>query len=277
MEYSVAPSSARMCDMLDEVLSLIFDHLDVLDLKSASLVCRRWAKVTFAGRRMKRLCLKVDAEARDRTVAQDFSEVLLKSTRNYRHVVFARNGTWCPTYFLQLLRKLTGSIQTLQVFPEWSLSLHDLKLLLLEVPYLQRLSLRSELRHGYFVDVGRKPGQGEWLPVLKKLKHLQLARDSGWLRCDAFSVRTIAPHLERLVMDCHSEHALDVYRHFSGQLKSVEVVFVQSDYFTRFSEVPFPCLEELDCYCDERTLPFTDNGTVESACSFFRRLSKLRQ
>ncbi|XP_058065772.1 uncharacterized protein LOC131215397 [Anopheles bellator] len=64
-------------DLPDEMLCSIFDELDVYELKLASLVCRRWADLTFSGRRMDRVMLvKCDCNC----------AFVINTKRNYRNV-----------------------------------------------------------------------------------------------------------------------------------------------------------------------------------------------
>ncbi|ETN66247.1 hypothetical protein AND_001963 [Anopheles darlingi] len=261
-------SKLELSDLPDELLVMIFDHLDVVGLKEASMVCSRWAGLAFSGRRMDRVLLKVDYTLHE---PADYDKTFLESSRNYRHLQYAYSSEEMGlNYFLRLLGKFKNSIQTLKIWPSFFITLHQLQQILLELPDVQHLSVQSRICY----DFERRNIPQEPFPVRSKLRSLLLDTEIG-LQCDGFDIRTVAPNLACLDMDCDSQQALEVYTHFSGQLTSVGVFFKTDEYFLTFCELAFPLLEELDFYCDDQQM--FDPTAVRTICRFFRNLTKLRR
>ncbi|XP_050094819.1 uncharacterized protein LOC126577335 [Anopheles aquasalis] len=267
LEESEEPK-LELSDLPDELLVMIFDKLDVLGLKEASLVCSRWAGLAFSGCRMDRVLLKVDYTLHE---PADYDKTFLESTRNYRHLQYAYSTEEMGlNYFLNLLKKFKNSLQTLKIWPNFFITLYQLQQILLELPDLQHLSVQSRICYDFEMrNVPQEP-----FPVRSKLRSLLLDTEIG-LQCDGFDIRTVAPNLACLDMDCDSQQALEVYKHFSGQLTSVGVFFKIEDFFLRFCELTFPLVEILDFYCDDEQM--FDRTAVRTICSFFRNLTKLRR
>uniref|UniRef100_A0A182FKG4 F-box domain-containing protein n=1 Tax=Anopheles albimanus TaxID=7167 RepID=A0A182FKG4_ANOAL len=258
----------QLSDLPDELLVMIFDKLDVLGLKEASMVCSRWAGLAFSGRRMDRVLLKVDYTLHE---PADYDKTFLESTRKYRHLQYAYNTEEMGlSFFLNLLKKFKTSIQTLKIWPNFFITLYQLQQILLELPDLQHLSVQSRICY----DFEMRNDPQEPFPVRSKLQSLLLDTEIG-LQCDGFDIRVVAPNLTCLDMDCDSQQALDVYKHFSHQLTSVGVFFKTDDFFLGFCELAFPLLEILDFYCDEQQM--FDPTAVRIICGFFRNLTKLRR
>ncbi|XP_058067176.1 uncharacterized protein LOC131216644 [Anopheles bellator] len=238
-----------MSDLPDELWCTIFDYLDLVTLKDASLVCRRWADLTFSGKRMNRVALD----------GCFFPE----SNRNYRHVRLAyslktRFDDWC-----QVVRKYSPSIVTLEIEMCSFITSLELQTLLAHLPSLYHLTIRNG-----FKECTESIIPYELLPTLKYLSFDKNQDSSAAVRlCMA------APNLECLHMNCTAARELDVYRHFSGQLKLVYVAFLTPNFYNPFMELNFPCLEELSIYemLDE---PEYD---LETSQEFFRRHTSLRR
>ncbi|XP_058130747.1 uncharacterized protein LOC131272891 [Anopheles coustani] len=91
------------------------------------------------------------------------------------------------------------------------------------------------------------------LPVFHQLYDLIMWHYSSLLE-ETFDICSIAPNLQRISMDCHTENALKVFKHFSHQLKSVKASFKQVDLVASFCKMSFPELLEIEvafCYSDE--------------------------
>ncbi|XP_058065604.1 uncharacterized protein LOC131215233 [Anopheles bellator] len=259
---ALVPAKAQFWDLPDEILGIVFDNLDVYELKTISLVCKRWCKVVFCGSRMDKVCITVRCDINDQ-----YYKLLLKTTRIYRHIDLSP-GSERMVFddFIQFLRKSKNSVHSLKICPTFHVTLNQLRLIVLEVPNLQQLSIHTIAPYANFEQMNERH---ESFPSLPKLTHLCIGKESSVLPFDEFSVRTIAFHLKCLDMHCDSQDQLKVFRHFSGQLKFVRVVFATKDFFDRFFELIFPDLNELEILdnCYEKK----PDG------EFFRSLTSLRR
>ncbi|XP_052873088.1 uncharacterized protein LOC128278400 [Anopheles cruzii] len=243
-------------DLPDEVLEQIFDHLDLYELKLASLVCRRWAKVTFSGRRMDRVWFLLCGAT---------WKTLLNIKRPYRNIhqlgfrskaPFKRLSRFLQTLKLPVRRLKVGN----------GLTLEELRLILLEVPELQDLCIAIGIK--FPIPDSPRP----FPQVLTKLKCLKLDRyQSNLFDCFRMNVA----NLQSLYMSCGIESDLEIWRYVSGQLKLAHVYWFYPTYFFQFFELTFPHLEDL-------TIKEPGYGTTEKKASsrshdFFRRHSLLRR
>ncbi|XP_058054831.1 uncharacterized protein LOC131206329 [Anopheles bellator] len=219
------------------------------DLKNASLVCRRWSSLTFSGRRMDRVQLKIDFRFND---AEEYFKILQNSSRRYRVLVLLynrhRKGL---TYFFQLLRKFKKSIRTITTWNNFFITSHELRKMLVEVPKVQHLSVLAELC--FDIELNNEP-----IKPFDRTKPIE-----------------IAPQLQTLKMDCDTDEALNVYRYFSDRLKFVAVYFKTDICHQRFCELRFPCLEQLEYWCED--IQYRREDMIESLCQFFQSLANLRQ
>ncbi|XP_058057050.1 uncharacterized protein LOC131205207 [Anopheles bellator] len=244
-------------DMPDEVLCQIFDKLDVYELKLASLVCRRWAELTFAGQRMDRVWFMLpDADW----------EPLLNIKRPYRNINHdGRLLTEVPFERLsRLLQILKLPVRMLQI--DYGLTFEELRLILLEVPELQHLSIKS-----YIDSNGKTNGP---FPVLTKLKCLELYRLEN-NEFDFFAMNIL--NLHSLYMSCDTDSELEAWKHLSGQLQLVNINQSKATHFSHFLELTFPHLE--DFTIEKLICETTEEENIVSSRGndFFRRHSLLRR
>ncbi|KXJ71895.1 hypothetical protein RP20_CCG019433 [Aedes albopictus] len=259
--------TTEISDLPEELLPCIFEHLPLQDLKNAALVCSSWAQAAASGRFLSRIMLRVDF--RD-GVHQQYRQYLVKSTRAYRNVGFYyRSDQLDLDLLLTVLKKFEESILCLKICPNYFIMVHDLRQMLVQVPNLESLYIVSRI----CPELGnREPVQP--FPVLRKLKQLYLENDAG-LQLDEIDFRRMSPNITSLDMDCDSERAHSVYRHFSSQLRELAVFFKRDDFFLPFCELRFPQLEILDFYCDDQQ--FDEPRAVLAVCKFFRQMPKLRR
>ncbi|XP_058054207.1 uncharacterized protein LOC131205917 [Anopheles bellator] len=205
----------------DEVLCQIFDKLDVYELKLASRVCRRWAELTFSGRRMNRVWL----------VKRDGNfDFLFNTKRNYRNI---RQWGGKDDQFASLVRLLHTPTPIVRMLVlECTLTSEHLRLLLLEAPELQHLSFSC------ITDSCEMNGP---FPVLAKLTSLSI--DGINDRIDLF--RRSVPNLQSLYMFCGTDLELDAWKYLSRQLKLVHVHSFRRKYVYPFLEITFPLFEDL--------------------------------
>ncbi|XP_052862252.1 uncharacterized protein LOC128268962 isoform X2 [Anopheles cruzii] len=237
-------------DLPDEVLEQIFDHLDLYELKIASLVCSRWAKVTFSGQRMDRVWFVLGGA--------DWKS-LLKIKRPYRNIRHSEGPFERLSRFLQTMKLPVRMLQF-----DYVLTFEELRLILLKVPELQHFSIRD------YIDYNCKTN--EPFPVLTKLKCLNLS-NSGNNQFDFF--RMNVANLQSLYMTCATNRDLEAWRYMSGQLKFVYVYESNSTYFSLFLELTFPHLEDFTM----RNFSGVTAETIATSRShgFFRRHSLLRR
>ncbi|XP_058060922.1 uncharacterized protein LOC131211441 [Anopheles bellator] len=194
----------------DEVLYQIFDYLDVYELKPASLVCRRWAELTFSGRRMKRVCLE------HRISDFDFFS---NTKRNYLNIKVNALYSQVDQFesLVRLLRTLKSNIRMLDL--KCDVTSEQLRLLLLEAPKLEYLKIKSNCKtNGPFTV---------------------LPDDHFNIICRSM------PSLQSLNMRCTCDFELKVWKHLSGQLKLAHVLLFCEEYIEPFLELTFPLLEDL--------------------------------
>ncbi|XP_052860516.1 uncharacterized protein LOC128267668 [Anopheles cruzii] len=240
-------------DLPNKLLEIIFDHLGVVDLKNASMVCRRWSDLAFLGRRMDRVML----------VPQfPWDKALLQSNRKYCHLEL-RETEKCSAYLKELFQ--TFSVSSLRL-KHGNLSHSVLRSILLDVPNLQHLTIDN--------IPGQMNKMVEPLPIMRKLEHLEnhsINSDS------ALPWYTIAPSLQGLKMCCDYEDQLEQWRLFSGQLKQVYASFgFQQNLLDRFCDMTFPLLEELSI----KSALFEGSFGAENSFQrheFFRRNASLRR
>ncbi|XP_055592991.1 uncharacterized protein LOC129744487 [Uranotaenia lowii] len=255
-------------DLPEEVIPYIFEHLPLIDLKNAALVCHSWSQIAFSGRFLKRIMLKLDF--RDESPTQ-YRRYLLESERAYRHLGFYyRSDQLDLSLILAVLQKFENSIISLKICPNYFIMLNDLRQILQQVPKLESLFIVSRI----CPELGHKPDLSEPFPVLSKLKHLYLENDGG-LQLEEIDFRTMTPNITSIDMDCDSKQALAVYDHFSSQLRDLAVFFKRDDFFLPFCELNFPKLEVLDFYGDDQQFDIPE--AVRVVCSFFRRMPRLRK
>lgn len=254
-------------DLPEELLPHIFDNLPLQDLKNVSLVSRLWSQIAFSGRFMNRVLLKLDF----RDGAPDLHrQYLLESSRAYRHIGFYyRSDQLDLGMLLEVLEKFEQSIVSLKICPNYFIMLAELRQILVQVPNLESLYIVSRI----CPELGSREPIPPF-PVMNKLKHLYLENDGG-LQLNEIDFRVMTPHITSLDMDCDSERALEVYTHFSEQLRELAVFFKRDDFFLPFCELRFPKLEVLDFYSDDQQFDIPE--AVRIVCAFFRRMPKLRR
>ncbi|XP_055625575.1 uncharacterized protein LOC129768149 isoform X2 [Toxorhynchites rutilus septentrionalis] len=170
---------------------------------------------------------------------------------------------------LTVIRKLENSIITVKICPNYFIMLHDLRQILGLVPNLENLYIVSRI----CPELGGREIM-EPFPVLRRLKHLYLENDGG-LQLDEIDFRDLTPNIVSLDMDCDSERALAVYKHFSLQLREIAVFFKRDDFFLPFCDLRFAELEVLDFHSDDQQ--FDVPYAVQTICNFFRRMPKLQK
>lgn len=214
----------EICDLLEEILEIIFDYLSVSDLKRASLVCLQWSRLAFSARRMDRIRFSVCLNYQQKNP-------LTGSQRQYRHIKFYagdRVGVM-DVECIQFLQSINKFVVSLDVSTLRESS--QIKRILMEVPNLRVLTIK------------KATGLMQ-LPVFQQLSELNI-QDYTSPTFETFDICTVAPNLQGIHMDCASEYALRVYRHFSHQLKSVKVMFGTRLYFDSFFEISFPELLDI--------------------------------
>ncbi|XP_052871793.1 uncharacterized protein LOC128277384 [Anopheles cruzii] len=237
-------------DLPNEVLEMIFDHLEAGDLNDASLVCRRWSALAFSERQMDRVKL---------VPTFPWDKDLLQGNRKYRHLKL-KDTEKCSTFVDELLPMF--DISSLRIRDN-CLSHSSLVSIFLNAPNLQHLSIRFE----------PKPMSNFYgsLPVMRKLEHLEIM----YARKRAVPWHTIAPSLQRLKMFCESEDQLKQWRFFSVQLKQVYVTCSKSNVLNRFCEMTFPLLEELSIKSELSVNRYKHDFFRRH--EFFRRNTSLRR
>ncbi|XP_052859657.1 uncharacterized protein LOC128266905 [Anopheles cruzii] len=234
-------------DLPNELLELIFDQLDMDYLKDASLVCRRWSDLTFSGRRMDRVKLVANFP---------WDKHLLQSNRQYSHLELGETEK-CFAHLKELFN--TFNVSSLRI-EDRDLSYSSLRLILLEAPNLQHLSIVCE------PDLMNE--MIDPLPVMRNLERLEI--DCSILG-RTFPLHMIAPSLKGLKMYCNDENQLEQWRRFSGQLKQACATCDGQNLLHRFCEMTFPLLEELSIIVEQ---PF--NISPDQQSDFCRRNSSLR-
>ncbi|XP_058067314.1 uncharacterized protein LOC131216758 [Anopheles bellator] len=243
-------------DLPEEVLCQIFDKLDLCELKLASLVCRRWAELTFSGQRMNRVWL---------VQPEGGWKLVLNTRRSYRNIL---QRIW-PTdsrfeSLAQLLRILKPHVRMLDM--RCSITFQQLRCVLQEVPELQRFEA-SVLSSRFNVPALTT---NEPFPVLTKLKCLKVHLLEG-NHFDFF--RMNVPNLHSLTMRCGTDLELKAWRYMSGQLKLVFIYVSNSTYCSQFLELTFPHLE--DFTMEETNFMRSEEITSMRGYDFFRRHSLL--
>ncbi|XP_050094981.1 uncharacterized protein LOC126577411 isoform X2 [Anopheles aquasalis] len=239
---------------------MIFDKLDVEGLKTASMVCRRWAELAFSGRRMDRVLLNVVDYIQ---APFSMNSTFLESNRNYRHIRYSYNHEDASLNdLLYLVSLFKSSLQTLIIRPDRMFRVYELQQILLKLPDLQHMIVASGLR--YVLEKQKS------FCVKHKLRSLRFGKmfDLPW---DGFDIRTVTPNLDCLQMDCGSQQALEVWKHFSGQLTSLGVYVATYDLFLSFCALAFPLLKALDYVVSHRQM--FDSTANDTNCRFLRNLT----
>ncbi|XP_052861016.1 uncharacterized protein LOC128268054 [Anopheles cruzii] len=191
-------------------------------------------------------------------------ELVLNTRRSYRNI-YHKNVLRIEGPFERLswfLQTLKFPVRRLKI--DYRITFEELRLILLEVPELQYLSIES------YIDFNCKTN--EPLPVLTKLKCLEL----GLFQSNLFDCfRMNVANLQSLYMSCETDGELETWRHLSGQLKLVHVFF--STYSSQFLELTFPHLE--DFTIEEVVYGTTEEEEIDLSRGndFFRRHSLLRR
>ncbi|XP_052871166.1 uncharacterized protein LOC128276743 [Anopheles cruzii] len=168
--------------------------------------------------------------------------IWLNSNRLYQHLELELGSRFGPTFeeVLQKLQKFGSHILTLIIWSQETLTTDQLQRLLALVPNVQELAISCLAIETPRNDPNRL---GAPCPKLAKLKHLQLSVVSSDLRAirDALRLPSNAPQLEGLAL-CNDDGSFaDVLRHFSGQLKRLEM----NSATERLFRLHFPRLEQL--------------------------------
>ncbi|XP_049539441.1 uncharacterized protein LOC125953730 [Anopheles darlingi] len=105
----------------EEVLGMIFDHLDLENVKNASLTCRRWCNIIFLSAYINRFRLRIispSAKARLQLWMKHVTDTVNRSQRRYRNLRLFVGLHMVPDFLLfweTLLKKLTQYIYSLQL------------------------------------------------------------------------------------------------------------------------------------------------------------------
>ncbi|XP_058066535.1 uncharacterized protein LOC131216138 [Anopheles bellator] len=236
MQYSVFP---------DLVLRIIFDYLGWVELKAASLVCRQWQNLVFRGRRMNEVVFihtRMDSLA-DRLL-------WVNSKRFYRHLELELGNSYGPTFdeVLQKLDKFGSHIVTLKLWSQDNVTTGQLLRLLAEVSNVEELAISCLAIATKATDRYRVTVASPTLPNLKNLQLSVVTSDLLAIR-DALQLPSNAPRLESLALCNDAGGFTDVLRHFSGQLKRLEM----NSATERLFRLHFPRLQELSLRPENRT------------------------
>ncbi|XP_058067103.1 uncharacterized protein LOC131216589 [Anopheles bellator] len=245
-------------DLPDEVLCTIFDHLDLYELKLASSVCRRWSHLTFSGRRMDRVWL---------VIRHSNCDFLCNTKREYRNVRLTRFFMRTDHLESALPLLLTLMLHVRMLDLQCDVTTEQSRLILLEAPELQHLSMQFDLR---LVLTGNCKMNGPF-PVLPKLKSLVLVGSQFYF----FPSKLNTPNLQCLNMSCSTDLELEAWKYFSGQLKLVRVDVLNGDFLQPLLKLTFPLLEDLSVKSVFDSVQVLMSSSV--ADGFFRRHPFLRR
>ncbi|XP_058464622.1 uncharacterized protein LOC131438539 [Malaya genurostris] len=217
---------AKIRDLPEEILILIFSFLKLRDRKKASRVSRLWNRLAFTDRPMKTISLHVvdylDSKQRG---------ILLKSNRNYRNLTLEWTEASKLQYFADILEKFGTNLCSLK------LSTYVVTPLILIRFLLKTPNLNELIIEGCFCS----EGCNMLFPNFKNLRMLELTQ-RGFENEVCALIPRLFPSLTSLDLVIAEDAAFELILFYGKQLKCLHVL-LEFSHFQQFCSLD--CLQNL--------------------------------
>ncbi|XP_058830803.1 uncharacterized protein LOC131689610 [Topomyia yanbarensis] len=217
---------AKIRDLPEEILILIFSFLKLRDRKVASRVSRLWNRLAFTDRPMKNISLHVSdyLDPKQR-------RVLLKSKRCYRNLTLEWTESSKVQYFVDVLEKFGTDLNSLK------LSTYVVTPLILIRFLLKAPNLNELIIEGCFCS----EGCDMLFPTFKNIRVLELTQ-RGFENEVCELIPRLFPSLTSLDLVAAEDAAFELIVFYGKQLKCLHVL-LECSHFQKFCSLD--CLENL--------------------------------
>ncbi|XP_055592994.1 uncharacterized protein LOC129744488 isoform X2 [Uranotaenia lowii] len=247
---------AKIRDLPEEVLLIIFSYLKLRDRKVASRVSRLWNHLIFSDRPMRTIALHVTDYLKPKE-----RKCLMSSKRLYRNLILEWVEASCVPFLDEVLRKFGGDITTLKL-STYVVTPPVLVKFLLRTPKLDELIIE-----GCFVsDDCDLP-----IPPYKHIRALQLSQ-RGFEHEVGELIPRVFPNLESLDVMASEAAAMSLISFYARQLKCLHL-HMESEQYRKFCNLDgLENLKRLNIYwpqsCDQRLVveSYRQMRNLESAC-----------
>ncbi|XP_001865887.2 uncharacterized protein LOC6049075 [Culex quinquefasciatus] len=223
---------AKIRDLPEEVLLLIFSFLKLRDRKVVARVSRLWNRLAFSDRPMRSISL----HAVDYLNAKE-RKILLKSSRCYRNLTLEWTEASSEAFCVQVLDKFGSELTSLR-----------LSTYVITLPLLVRFLLKTHKLRELIIEGSLCSEECDMVvPEFGDLRSLELTQ-RGYESELRELVPTLFPNLTSLDVVGAENASLDLIRFYSKQLKCLHVL-LEGSQLQKFSELEnFENLQQLNVH-----------------------------